>query len=496
MNLFSKLSSLTILLLIFTELFSLIAYLLSPLGPVAFFVILGAVLILSIIKLEYGFYALLAELFVGGHGHLFDLNLGGITVSIRMGLFLVLLVVWLFTRIKNKELRVKGSLSLILNSNPLILYSLLFITILLGAINGFSHNQPANVFFDANAWLYFALIFVFFNVINNKQTIENILQVLTGATTYLALKTISVLFLFSHNFAGIGGFFYKWLRDSGVGEITYISGTMFRIFFQSQLYCLIGFLIVLTILIANSRLKEWKKYLLPAIYLYLISLTIIISQSRSFWVGGAVAIFGLLIFSWWKFNFRIKKTALLIIILAVTFASQVFLIQLVSGNFAGNVIADRFGNLQGEAAGISRLNQLQPLLYNIGQQALFGYGFGKELTYQSNDPRILKTHPGGIYTTYAFEWGYLDIVLKLGLVGLLIYLALIGMIFYQGLKRIKNQESRIKNIDLLPNSYLLFPGLLLGLTALCITNIFSPYLNHPLGISYIMLVSTILNIHD
>jgi len=494
MNLLGKLSYLTIFLLIFAELFSLTAYLLPPLGQAAFFIVLTAVLILSIIKLEYGFYVLLAELFVGGHGHLFDLNLGGITVSIRMGLFLVILVVWLIKQIRNNELKIMA------DKKFLLPFLLLALTILIGFINGLLNNQLNNVFFDANAWLYFALLPVFLTIIK-KENLKNILQILVGATTYLALKTIAVLFLFSHNFAGIGGFFYKWLRDSGVGEITYISGTMFRAFFQSQLYCLVGFLLVLTILIVNFRFKEWKKYFLPAFYLYLTSLAIIISQSRSFWVGGAFAIFGLLIFSWWKFNFKIKKTALLIIVLAVTFASQVFLIQLISGNFAGNIIADRFKNLPGEAAGISRLNQLQPLLYNISQQALFGYGFGKELTYQSSDPRILKTHPNGIYTTYAFEWGYLDIALKLGVIGLLVYLALIVQLFFRGIsnfqfpisKQIPKSKIQIPNAkSLLPTtSYKLQAGLLLGLIALCVTNIFSPYLNHPLGIGYLLLVSAI-----
>ena len=156
---------------------------------------------------------------------------------------------------------------------------------------------------------------------------------------------------------------------------------------------------------------------------------------------------------------------------------------LIASSSAKALIKDgRFANLESESAGISRLNQLQPLLYNISQQALFGYGFGKELTYQSSDPRILKTHPDGIYTTYAFEWGYLDIALKLGVIGLLVYLALIGMLFYLG---ILNLKSNILNL-----------GLLTGLLALCVTNIFSPYLNHPLGIGYIMLISAILKNYD
>jgi len=90
------------------------------------------------------------------------------------------------------------------------------------------------------------------------------------------------------------------------------------------------------------------------------------------------------------------------------------------------------------------------------------YGFGKELTYQSNDPRVLQNHPDGLYTTYAFEWGYLDIALKIGVVGLLVYLALIVQLFYRGIFNFEFSIFKLLSI-----------GLLVGLVALCVTNIFS-----------------------
>ena len=160
---------------------------------------------------------------------------------------------------------------------------------------------------------------------------------------------------------------------------------------------------------------------------------------------------------------------------------QMFFIKILTNNFSGNLVADRFKNLQTEAAGQSRLNQLEPLTEGILQKPILGHGFGKTLTYKSNDPRVLEKHPDGLYTTYAFEWGYLDIALKVGVVGLLIYLALIGYLSYRG---IRNYELGIMNIINI--------GLLAGLVALGVTNIFSPYLNHPLGIGYIMLISAIL----
>ncbi|MAF13290.1 MAG: hypothetical protein CMI53_00145 [Parcubacteria group bacterium] len=468
-NLFGKLFKGVIATLILTELFSLVSYQIPPLNQVAFFVVLIVVLFLSLRKLEYGLYILLAEIFVGGLGHLFSFDIFGVSLSIRLGLFLVIIGAWLIKIIKKKE---KFQIQ---NSKFKIPNLFLAIAILIGAINGLYNNELINVFLDFNAWIYFLLIPVFLTVIKGQKIIENILQILIGATTYLSLKTLIVLFLFSHNIAGIGGFFYKWIRDTGVGEITFVSGTIFRVFFQSQIYALMGFFIVLVIVAYNFRLKEWKKYVVPVLYLYLTSLTIIISQSRSYWVGGLFGLISLIIFGWWKFNFKLKKIVVLLLMSLMFLADQILLINFITNNFSGNLVADRFKGLQTEAAGVSRLNQLGPLSQAISRQPLFGYGFGKELTYKSLDPRILNNNPDGTYTTYAFEWGYLDIWLKIGLLGLSAYSLLIGLLFYLGLKK----TSSITGLKI---------GLLTALTALLVTNIFSPYLNHPLGISYIMLL--------
>ncbi len=475
---FGKLFNQTVLFLILIELISLLSYLAPITQKIIFFAVLIIALIVSLIKLEYGLYLVLAELFVGGHGYLFSIDINGVTVSIRMALFLVVLAVWLGKRIRNYESGIRVSKeSIIHNSYFLIPYLLLFLFITTGIINGLLNNSLTNVFFDANAWIYFALIPVFWDILKEQKIVGNIFQILTGATTYLALKTIGVLVLFSHDVTGIGGLFYKWLRDTGVGEVTYMSGSLFRVFFQSQLYVLIGFFIVLTLVLANFNSRDWKKNLIPLTYLYLATLTIIISQSRSYWVGALAALLIILIFTWINLKQPFKKTAGLIGLLTIMIVSQIFVIQLIANNLSGNLVSDRFKNLKTEAAGISRLNQLEPLTYNIFQQLIFGYGFGQELTYVSNDPRVIQTHPGGIYTTYAFEWGYLDIMLKLGGLGLAVYLFLIYRIYRFGLTNVTPLKV----------------GLLAALTAVLITNIFSPYLNHPLGIGYIMLVTAILN---
>ncbi|MEK9158429.1 MAG: hypothetical protein AAB673_00295, partial [Patescibacteria group bacterium] len=99
------------------------------------------------------------------------------------------------------------------------------------------------------------------------------------------------------------------------------------------------------------------------------------------------------------------------------------------------------------------------------------------------DPRILKTSPTGDYTTYAFEWGWLDLWLKLGVIGLLVYLGLIWEIFKVGFSTI--------SYKLQATSYMSF-GLLMTLVALVVIHNFTPYLNHPLGLGWLIFTGLFL----
>jgi len=402
----------------------------------------------------------LAELFIGGYGHLFSIHTDTALISIRIAIFLIVLGVWIGKKIQNKEN------SLHLKDTFIKLFLLLLAFLGYGLINGLLSNSFGAVFFDFNAWIFFLLFFVLYDTFTEKKYIFSILQVLLAAVTWVGIKTVIVFYLFSKNIAVVGDFFYKWIRDTGVGEITAITDSFHRIFFQSHIYSLIAMIIILVIVYSGIKIKL-KDAIGLGLILYLTSLTIVISQSRSFFVAGLTVFAGLIIYSF-VLHKNILNTIIKSIIVIVIVSSQLWLVN-----------TERITNIGQDAAGSSRINQLNPLIQAISHNALLGSGFGTEVTYVSTDPRIQKTHPGGWYTTYSFEWGYLDIALKIGLLGLGAYLVFIGYIFYKGFKN--NEESSV-----------IVHGFLFGLMALCIVNIFTPYLNHPLGIGYIMLVSTLI----
>ena len=235
---------------------------------------------------------------------------------------------------------------------------------------------------------------------------------------------------------------------------------------------MIGFLFTLTLLILKKYSKKDKVPLI--IISVLSSLVILISLSRSFWlgiIGGLIMLFILLIV---KYKFSIKKIVKTVLVIIIVIVIEIGLLSVIFDGF-NSISIGRGAQLKEGPASASRLQQLKPLSTAIFKKPILGSGFGTEVTYVSDDPRIRNQHPDGNYTTYAFEWGYLDIWLKIGLLGLLAYFGLLIKIAKDSL-----------NIG--ATGVIIF----ISLTALVVTNTFSPYLNHPLGIGFIMLASAII----
>ncbi len=505
MNLFNKIFKQTFLFIVLAELLSLCGYLLPDFNKIAFLIIVALTLILSLYKLEYGVWILLAELFIGSKGYLFFFDN---IMSIRIALWLIVMAVWagkvISNWIRTKKLNIEFFKSSYRNY-----FFILFLFIIWGIINGIlQNNEFGNVFFDFNGWLYFLLVFPIYHVIN-KKFVNNILQIFTASVVWLSVKTFFLLFIFSHNMTGMIYEIYRWVRTSGVGEITQIEGGFYRIFFQSHVFALIGLFIFLLLLFdriknhkfkaPNSKQIQSAKFqsskLIPqykdnlilfSVFCFLFS-TIIISFSRSFWVG---LIFGLFFcFFVFLFYYKIgwKKilrfSGILFACAAISFLLIAAIVKFPypspTGGFSTfGLLSERASDISEGAAVSSRWNLLPELWKEIKKASILGQGFGSTITYISSDPRVLESSPTGEYTTYAFEWGWLDIWLKLGLFGLLAYLILIGKIFIDAIKQKENT---------------VIISLALGLLIISVVSFFSPYLNHPLGIGYLIIVSAIIN---
>jgi hypothetical protein len=487
----------TIILIGLVELMSLFGHFFLDIDHWVFVLVVLSTLVLSLKNLKYGVWIILLELFIGSQGYLLHIDIGSVKISLRIALWLVVSSVWLkyfiFSwsdkQIKQRSIFLSSKFSTLANTGYFLL---LFFFILLGGLIGYLHgNDWQNLFFDANAWLYFFLIFPFFEVFFNpffagENPFLPIWRLLAAGVAWICFKTFLLFFFFTHAFPDSSIFhwlitheLYQWVRDTLIGEITLTPSGFIRIFIQSQIYVLIAFFVGL--FAVNNYWADIKKNRRALILLLIAGAamigTLIISFSRSFWVG---AVIGLVLYFYvliknrgWRRLFQLLLILLLSLVLGIglVFGVARFPIPKPSVDFdITQALTDRAGKISNEAAVSSRYSLLPLLWKEIANSPVWGEGFGTTITYRASDPRILAQNSQGTYTTYAFEWGWLDIWLKIGFFGLLAYLLLFGKIIKDAIRK---------------DTWLAW-GLGSGLLIMAVVSFFSPYTNHPLGIGYLL----------
>jgi O-antigen ligase len=265
-----------------------------------------------------------------------------------------------------------------------------------------------------------------------------------------------------------------------------VTANYWRVFFQSQLFPAIVWLMAMVSLIRSPKIRwSWKEVSLIALMLT----AVLISLSRSFWLALLVSLVIFKILNLKKlFQLPQKKLRL-----GIFFSSLLLALMIIAGTLfippvdseLASAFANRFSS--GESAASSRANLIPVMIHGIQQNWLLGSGLGSTLTYTNNDPRIRSLlNPDGSYSTYAFELGWLDIWFKFGLLGLLAWVALIGYCLYQGWRASKRHPDRA--VQLL--------ALTVGSGFIAITHAITPYLNHPLGLSFLILTMLCLQHYE
>jgi O-antigen ligase len=474
-------------------------------GGIIFWILSAIVLAAAIYKLEYGLYFLLAELFIGSMGRLFSFEIGHFSLSIRMIIFAEIMLIWFFKIIVG-SIRVKKLQINFFKSSFSSYFLILFLFIAWGAINSFiNHNGFSNFFSDFNAWPYFLIIFPLYEVAfkpkdEDNNFLKNVLTIFIAAIFLISLKTIILLFIFSHDLSFLKQV-YGWVRDTRVGEITRTPSGFYRIFLQSQIYVLAGFFL----LFRRNRLKIFS-----FLFLVLSWLTILVSLSRSFWIGLAINVVIFLCYSAISSRYcavaedgrsettaqsRLRRLCRDSLILFSSFVLSIILIAGIisfpyprpTGEFNALIFSERAATVENEAGVSSRWSLLPELWQEIKKAPILGRGFGATITYKSSDPRVVAQNVNGEYTTYAFEWGWLDIWLKLGFFGLVAYITLIGAVIFKIITFIRRDAINRVSTN---NATV---ALAIGLISICAVSTFSPYFNHPLGIGYLILVALMID---
>lgn len=476
---------LLVCILSINEVVSFIAAQQAALEVLAFVAISGLFFFVALLSTDVALLVVLAELVVGGKGYLYHLEIGPVDISIRLSLFVILLLVWLFKR-RYKKLSFFASVS------PYTSYLVVlaaFVT--LGFLNGLIRGYPfSEIFFDMNAYLYFLMAPVIFTSLENPLQRKRLYNLFFAGILAIGVKSLVMLGLFTHFGLSSLEEIYRWIRNSGVGEVTHIRGDFYRVFFQSQIFAFAGFLIAFGMLIIRILRSSHD----DRGGLYVVSLSgltaILISLSRSFWVGAIVSLVigaGIMVserLGWRRGFISLGLLASLVAVAGFLISWSLYFpfpVPLQRGGGGDALVRERFSRKQ--PALVSRSALIQPLLQQIRSHPVIGTGFGTSVSYFSSDPRVARSGTPAKYTTTAFELGWLDIAVKIGLAGALVYLIFLKRLIQDCWRRLRDIHLERATVSF---------GLLLALVGLTVTHMFSPYLNHPLGIGIVLLSAALL----
>lgn len=469
-----------------------------------FFVILSLLILFLIIKdLRYGLLIAVFELLASSQGYLFDWKFtpspDDFRISLRLVIFALLMLASLYHLWKKrrsvKEILAQKKIGVILFITNAIFLGIGVFLAWRGQNAGWG-----GIFADLNNYLFWLYLLPLLTVVWDGTLVQVFYSGALAILTWQIILTGFFFYVFTHLWISWMIPLYKWARDSRLGEITRINmnTTVHRVFLQSHLYLMIAFLGALLLSYFHPEKYQFslkKGYRAYTLFTISAATALMISLSRSFWLSmfGVLAVLAIILWrdkQWqWRNVWRSVGRFVLSLVLGIILIASLIWIELPFGmGSTGDLrfLSDRAGSLFGsdDAAITSRWKQLPVLSQAIFEKPFVGWGFAKSLTYKTDDPRLLNdfADADGNYTTDAFEWGYLDIALKIGILGALIYsLWCFYLIF------------KVWSVycHALPEQKVYYLWALLSGLFVLLVHIFTPYLNHPLGIGvFLVIVAT------
>ncbi|MDP2631289.1 MAG: O-antigen ligase family protein [Candidatus Uhrbacteria bacterium] len=464
----------------------------------ALILVLLATLAISWKSLPHGLIIAFAEVFVGGHGHLLDSDIFGFSVSIRMVIFVAVMLVWLIKWLKHD---IKPQIIAIRD----VPWVIIFVAVVVGTVIGFLNNNPANVFDDMNGFVVIAYLLPLISIQWTQTLRRELLQTLAASVIWLVFSSLLLSILFTHLDGKTLDPLYKFVRDSRIAEITLQTvsnsngevtnelgskllgdgGYWYRIFMPSQ-----WFMVVMATLLVSAFLMLWRSQRVPELTALFFAVLIgagITSMSRSFLIGfglSSILLFFVGLKTGKKAVSNVARRTIYLSLLLVAGFGVVWASVAVAPNpdITDAAFYKTSADVGREAGVTSRWQLLTPMMEQISESPIIGSGFGTEVTYTTDDPRIRAQSESGEQTTYRFEWGYQDIWLKMGVLGILGFLLYLVSLIRVGLFSVNRHGHAW-----------LVSGLVASVIGLFVVHIFSPYLNHPIGLITMLFVLPFLD---
>lgn len=478
-NLFGRVFFYSLAGMLAVHLLSLGAYYVPGMFVVGFLFVSVAFACVALWRIDIAVLIVLGELMVGSQGRLFEWELSGFNLSLRMTFFALLLAVALLHRIRGTWPRAR-----VVPSWRWIA-AVLGVTLLGAGIGLLARHDPRVVFLDANGYAYLFLGLAIVPILFRSVSLASFAELFAAAVVFLSLETGLLLALFAHQYDFIPAL-YHWLRDTRMFEITAFAKNFFRVFNQSDVYSLFAVLFFGGTLLLDEHTRRARRQLRLLVGLALA--TLIISFSRSFWLALSLAVLGVVVpvlfrrgWRWRSFTQLVGAAALLLTLefAAVSFLANYPYVWNRPGGTTTVVLLQERSTDTDEPALAARYDLLKPLFGAIARSPVLGSGFGASLTFQTHDPRVVA-RTGGIRTAFAFEWGYLDQLLKVGFLGMAVFVGWLTVLGRALVAAARRAPATLQGVAW---------GLCGAFLTLIIIHVTTPYLNHPLGLGFLLMLT-------
>ena len=447
----------------------IIFYLLSiasfycPILQTIVFCLLALIMIVLVIwRWRWAMIFFLVEWFFGQSGHMFEFH----GLSLGLMLFVILMAGWLARKVINKERFTFFSHRISVGWLLFVLF--LFLATLRGYWN--QHNESL-ILGDALSYSFLLLVFPLIEFLSVAKNREWLVKIVAAAIVGVGFFIIFNLLLYSSHLSQVHDGYYWWVRNVLIGKVTDTGQGFFRIVLPAYLWFLPALLVALAVWWQKELSRRAKKQL--AFLAILLSIDLLINFSRAYFLGLLV---GLLLF---KIFLPWRKWALFLLAVVLILIAEFNVIYFITTNHWTGLgfLSGRLGTIvqpEDELSSLTRLRILPGLLANIKNNLLTGTGLGTTIVYTDPLSQTLKS-------TYYIDWGWLQLLVDLGLLGLIAYLIFLGQTIVGLIKKINT------HIHLA-----LYVGLLAGLLALMVATLTGPFLFHPLGIFYQLIIVSLI----
>lgn len=398
-------------------------------------------------------YIFLIDLILGGAGRYLVIG----SISARMIIYAVGLCIIVFKLFKYKTI-IWEKKGVILNKKSTWIIIMLYLSIIFSLSIGIIRGNNLNLALDKFlSYSFYFLLPVFLLEIKTTLKAENIMFFINKLIFLLTIIQVTIFIIFSISPNMVYEYLNPILINNQFGLLDLINESTFRVFLKTSIFIPFGlFYMILNIL--NNKIKIKFRYICKII---IYSLAIYSTRTMGIWI---ITIVGMVIIGimYIKVNLRNLKKYSILFVAMIYCAYKFGIIQ---------TLIERL-NLSDPSTSF-KAQQLNELIKTGCQKFFFGNGYGQIITVKTES--LTRTSDN-------WEIMWAELFVNSGFIGILISLVFIGYIIFYSYK-LRNKFNK-SIMDLI----------FISTICLIIVNLSNPFLNNPIGIGYVMIMFSMVDV--